>query len=553
MISQDFLKVQNYLTSLIPVEPKKVDLENIKYFLGLLGNPEQKFASVHVGGTAGKGSAAFLISSLLSSAGYKVGLHLSPHLEVVTERMQINGHLISQKRFCDLVSRLRGKAEEMKRKKGACPSYFEFLVAAAFVYFAEEKVDLAVVEVGLGGKLDGTNVLNPLVSVITNVEKDHTEILGKTLLKIAQDKAGIIKEGKTVVSAMTQTRVRDLIEKVSQEKRAKLLLADRDFTFKIKRTDEKGETFDLKTPQNFYSDLSLSLLGNYQVKNASLAIVVCEELKKFNFHLPEEVLRTTLSQVRFAGRLEKVESQPLVFLDGAHNPAKMRSLIGSLQKIFPQKKVLSVVAIKKGKDIKNMLKSLVKITRLFIFTTFQIETDTGQSGTNASSPKEISQALFAKAPFLIEPCAKKAVQKALKIARQDDLVLITGSLYLVGEVRDLWYSQKEVLAKQTMFPQSEAGNDFPHQVYDVAKKIPKGKVTTYGRIAKILGKSGAARAVGQALGKNPCAPIIPCHRVVASNGHLCGFAQGLKAKEKLLEKEGVKVVNSRVDLRKHLW
>lgn len=553
MISQDFSEAQKYLTSLIPAKQRKLDLKNIRYFLDLLGNPEKKFPSVHVGGTAGKGSTCFLIASLLSQAGYKVGLHLSPHLQVVTERMQINDRLISKDRFCELVVRLKTKAEEMKRKRGLRPSYFEFLVAASFLYFAEEKVDLAVVEVGLGGRLDGTNVLDPLMAVVTNVEKDHTEILGKTFLKIAQEKAGIIKERKTVVSGVTQKEVRDFLTEVSRQKKAKLLLVGRDFVFGIKQVNEEGVVFDLKTPHNFYPNLSLSLLGEHQARNVSLAIVVCEELKRFKFYLPEKTLRKTLSQLRLAGRLEKVADKPLVFLDGAHNPAKMRSLAKGIQTIFPQKKILAVVAIKKGKDIKNTLKPLAKIAQKFIFTTFQGETDTGKSGINSALPQNLAPILSPKRPFSLEPQAKKAVWAALKAARRDNLVIITGSLYLVGEVRDIWYPEKEVLCQRRMFVAPKGKENFFGQVYQLVRKIPQGRVVTYGQIAKVLGQPKAARVVGWALHKNPCAPIVPCHRVVAQGGHLRGFARGLKEKEKLLRKEGIKIIGSRVNLKKYLF
>ncbi|MBI4100732.1 methylated-DNA--[protein]-cysteine S-methyltransferase [Candidatus Microgenomates bacterium] len=553
MIKSDFQETEKYLSSLIPIKSVGMRLTRIKHLLNLLGNPEKKFPVVHVGGTAGKGSTAFLIASLFSAAGYKVGLHLSPHLQYVGERLQINNQPISPRRLVDLVEKIKPLAERMgqDRKLGK-PSYFEFTVAATFLYFAQEKVDLAVVEVGLGGTLDGTNVVDPLISVITNIQKDHTEILGNKILEIAKDKAGIIKEGRIVVSGVTQKEVCSLFEKISRQKHARLLLSTKDFNFKIKKINENGEIFDLQTPRNLYKNLSLSLLGGHQVKNATLAIVAAEELQKFDFRLPEKILRKTLSQAQFPGRLEKVQASPLVFLDGAHNPSKMQSLTKALKIIFPRKKIISVVAIKKGKNLQNTLKHLNKISQQFILTTFQVETDTLQAGLAATDPQELTKNITSK-EIMIEAKAKNAVRKALKIAHSQDLVLVTGSLYLVGEVRDLWYPRGEILRKQSMFSGSGKRKNFATQVYQAIKRIPKGKVATYGQIAKIVGNPGAARAVGRTLNKNPFAPIVPCHRVVGSDGHLTGFAKGLKAKEKLLKSEGVKIIKNRINLKEHLW
>ena len=257
-----FKEANEYLETLIPktyVTTHALKLERVIYLLKLLNNPHRKFKSIHIGGTSGKGSTAYFLSQLLTGQGYKVGLTISPHLQSVRERFQINGKLISEEKLIFYVNKIRPLVEKTEKDlRLGRPTYFESLVALAFDYFAREKVDIAVVEVGLGGKLDATNVIQPLISIITNVDLDHTDILGDTVEKIARDKSGIIKEGSPVVSGARQLAVKNIIAKKCAENKSRLFLINKEFNYKIKKTNFSGVSFDF----SWHPSLVFRL-GNY--------------------------------------------------------------------------------------------------------------------------------------------------------------------------------------------------------------------------------------------------------------------------------------------------
>lgn len=411
-----YREAKQYLESLIPDPEERrkgnLRLERIRHLLELLGNPQNRFKSIHIGGTSGKGSTAFLISSLLVSAGYKVGLHLSPHLQVITERMQVNNRFINVKDFVKLVNDIQPLVDRVEREgRFGRPSYFEVLVALSFQYFAIKKVDIAVIEVGLGGTFDATNVIHPLVAVITNVSLDHTDILGDTIEKIAQDKAGIIKEGIEVVTGASQMNVIEIIEKRCKEKGAQLT--------------------------------KMKISGLFQEQNAALAIAAVKKLEKQRFFVSHEVIKKILHEATFAGRLEIVRKDPLTIVDGAHNPAKMQALVGSLKVLFPKKKFISIIAFKKGKDIKAMLQELLPITSKFVLTRFHSATDTGP---DVSMPlDQITRVLSSIAPNT----PYHVQEKITKLPTRP--TLITGSLYLVGELRNRWYPWRKVLENRTWY------------------------------------------------------------------------------------------------------
>lgn len=409
-------KAKRYLESLIP-DPEarrqgNMRLDRIRHLLAFLGNPQNQFKSVHIGGTSGKGSTAYLISSFLARAGYKVGLHLSPHLQVITERMQINNRFISENDFDRLVNEIQPLVDRVGREGGfGNPSYFEVLVALSFHYFAIKKVDIAVIEVGLGGTLDATNVIHPLVAVITNVDLDHTEILGSTVEKIASDKAGIIKGRIDVVTGATQPGVLEIIEQRCKQKHAKLT--------------------------------KLALSGLFQEQNTELALAVIKTLEKHGFFVSDEIIKKTLREATFAGRLEIVKKDPLTILDGAHNPTKMQALVKALQQLFPKAKFTSIVGFKKGKDAESMIKELLPVTSKFVLTRFHLTTDTG--GDMSVDPKKIAEMvrdMRSSTPYIIQE--QEAILPSSK-------TLFTGSLYLVGEFRNRWYPWQKVLENRTWY------------------------------------------------------------------------------------------------------
>ena len=416
MYIKTYQQAQRYLESLIPDPEAKrkgnLRLERIRDLLALLRNPEKKYKSVHIGGTSGKGSTAYFVSALLINAGYKVGLHISPHLQVLTERMQVNNRFIKEEKFVSLVNDVQALVEEVeKRGVYGKPSYFEVLVALSFQYFAIEKVDIAIIEVGLGGTLDATNVTHPLVGVVTNVSLDHTQILGNTVEKIARDKAGIIKQGIEVVTSAIQPSILHIIAQRCKKMGARLT--------------------------------TLKPTGLFQEQNTALALAVVKKLEGQGFFVSDEAIQRTLQKARFAGRLEVMQESPLVILDGAHNPAKMKALIVSLQKLFSMMTFTSIVAFKKGKDVKTMLKELLPVTNEFIFTRFHITTDTGgDMSLNPEGIVAILREINSPIPYTIQE----------KVILPDTPTLITGSLYFVGEMRNRWYPWQAVLEKRSWYP-----------------------------------------------------------------------------------------------------
>lgn len=432
-----------YLESLIPkagTPPmQNLRLERIQALLARTGNPERSFKSVHVGGTSGKGSTCYLISSILTAAGYKTGLHVSPHLEYIGERLQINGTPIAEHDFAGLVSWIQPFVEETGRTGDfGVPTYFEVLVALAFEHFRRSGVEIAVVEVGLGGERDATNVLTPLVAVLTNVDLDHMEILGNTVEEITRDKAGIIKKDIWVVSAAKQPSVREIIITRCREKNAPLTLVGKDATYSIAASDGNGSRFSLTAPQKSYQDLAISLLGRHQVENAACAVATVEALKLSGLSIPEEMTHTGLAACRVPGRMEIISRSPLIVLDGAHNPAKMRALTAAIREIFPDKKISCVFGAKAGKDVAGMLAPLAPLVASFHLTQSSAATDTGRSaGMDPATLVELLHAERVSVPIACGASVRETVQKARAALADDQLLLVTGSLYVVGEVRAL--------------------------------------------------------------------------------------------------------------------
>jgi len=450
-----------YLESLIP-DPKKVRhgnlrLERIEHLLKLIGNPHESFESVHIGGTAGKGSTAHITAALLKETGYKVGLHVSPHIEKINERIQANGHIITDKELVKLTRWLKPYVEQVgKEGKHGTPSYFEAIVALAFEYFKRKKVDIAVVEVGLGGTLDATNVLQPLVAIITNVHLDHTHILGNTVEKIARDKTGIIKKGTHIITAATQKSVLEIIKARCKAKNtASLTIVEclnfhsyekklrhpsrRQVRYVVTKNDLHGIEIDIHTPKNTYKKIRTTLLGAHQAPNIACAIAMTEALHEAGFTITERVIRKALKTVNIPARLELILSRfnldRKIILDGAHNPVKMRALARALKSIFPKQKIIFIFAVKKTKDVKKMLKAITPIAKHIILTQFRKTTD---YGTNASlSVNTLAKYMNAGHPYITKRTSHEALKYARKTAHKDDIICITGSLYLVGEVRSI--------------------------------------------------------------------------------------------------------------------
>lgn len=405
-------------------------LERVYALLRELGNPHTQYPTVHVGGTSGKGSASTMIASALTAHGKRTGLHTKPHLRSMVERARIDGRDISEERFADVLSDMLPGLDRVAAAHSR-PSYYETLLALAFLYFAQEAVDVAVIEVGVGGKLDGTNVLVPLVSAITNVGLDHTEILGDTLEKIAADKSGIAKPGVPLASAVEDAGARAVIENRCEEVGAPFLHV-RDCA-EIVRGDGHalGQSFGIVTETARYA-IDLPVLGDFQQTNAATAIVVLEQLPDELRPDPTAVERG-FAQLVLPGRMEYFPAFPGVVFDVAHNPDKVAHLVASLRALFPERRCSFVLAIGETKDAVEILRAFQGAPASFFFTSFEAA---GRPCIKPQRLASIAEGLGLWGRAMSDPV--EALSVARRNATASDLVVVTGSTFVVAELREWW-------------------------------------------------------------------------------------------------------------------
>jgi len=406
-------------------------LERMRAFLHRLGDPQNAYPSFHVGGTSGKGSTATMIAAALSASGRRVGLHTKPHLSSMVERARIDGIPIGEERFAGVLEEMMPAIEATARDDGR-PTYYETLLALTFLYFAREAVDVAVIEVGIGGMLDGTNVLIPVVSVITNVGLDHTDVLGETIEEIAADKAGIAKFGVPLVTDAKEPAL-SVIERKARESGAPLVRVESHTNVAVKDGTPYGQALAFETMSARY-DLELPVLGTFQRRNAATAITALE--------LAPATLRPSAAEIErgwarlvIPARMECFPGYPSVVFDIAHNPDKAASLAESLQEEFPGRRFTFVVAIGESKDAAGVLDAFFLLPASFVFTTFSAV------GRTPSSPQRLvrmAQARGLSARAIVDPV------EALSVARREGegskVVVVTGSTFLVGTLRDWWFS-----------------------------------------------------------------------------------------------------------------
>lgn len=405
----------------------RLGLKRITALLNSLDNPQKKLSIIHIGGTNGKGSTSAMIASILQRSGYKVGLYTSPHLNKFNERIRVNGREITDRRIVCLVKRIRSIAERQNIEL----TFFEFTTAMAFLYFAEEEVEIAVIEVGLGGRLDATNVCKPLVSVITNITKDHEAQLGDKISDIAFEKAGIIKNNGILISAETKPVALRVLRSECKKKRAEFYRINEDFFVYNNLSFKKGKVggfFTFKGRRWFLKKLNTSLLGRHQYINAACALASLELLDEAGYEISEYAIRKGLQDVFWPGRLEVVSEKPLVVLDSAHNPAGADILSKALQSEFRYKRLFLVVGIMKDKDIKGILSRLLPLAHTAILTQPQIK----RAASLSLLYKYIKQ--NAKCVKCIEN-VEDACRTALSMSSAADMLCITGSIFTVGEAR----------------------------------------------------------------------------------------------------------------------
>ena len=397
-------------------------LDQIKRILAAIGQPHSEVQAIHIGGTNGKGSTAAMVASILQKEGYRVGLYTSPHLVRFTERIKVNGKEIEEE---DVVSLTRWMREKIETAGIPSPfTFFDFTTAMALLYFNQRMVDLAVLEVGLGGRLDSTNVVDPVLSIITNIAKDHEEHLGKSLLKIAGEKAGIIKKGRPLITAVTQPHVLRLFSKICREKRSPYFRIGKEFRY----GSPQDGNFNYEGLRRKLWGIHLNLMGFHQIINATTALGAIEVLDDLGYPVSTDAMVEGLREVNWPGRLEMVSSSPKVILDGAHNPAGALVLKASLEKEFQYRRLILLFGMMKDKDIQSILRLLSPLADNIILT--RPHTDRAASPTLL---KEVLGQNGEKAEVIED--LKEAIDRGLSIASEEDLLCITGSLYTVGEAK----------------------------------------------------------------------------------------------------------------------
>nr|MBU1328643.1 bifunctional folylpolyglutamate synthase/dihydrofolate synthase [Candidatus Omnitrophota bacterium] len=445
----NYTKTIEYINSFVNFEkiPKyqyaaSFNLERMNAILDKLGNPHKNLNVIHVAGSKGKGSTCAILAYILKEAGYKVGLYTSPHLvdfkeriRILDHRPQTKGHrtdmfegMISEEEINEVVEGIMPVAEKFREHKilGKI-SFFEILTACTFLYFKKEQIDVAVLETGLGGRLDATNVTVPLVCGITNISLEHTDKLGDTLSRIAYEKAGIIKEQSLVVSVLQEKEAMDVIRKVCKEKKAKLYEVGKDIKCSIVNSNESGQIFDIESSWYSYKNLEIDLIGAHQIENASLSIGMLKAIEYKKFNIGEDDIREGLKRATWPGRLQIIQKKPYIILDGAQNPASMLALISSIKKIFRYKKLICVFGISGDKDIKGVSGILDTVSDIIILTK-------AKDNPRAEDVSRLKKHFLDSRPGLEDSSdIDEAMQKALKLANKEDLILVTGSLFIIGD------------------------------------------------------------------------------------------------------------------------
>ncbi len=394
----------------------KFGLSKTENILKAFGDPHKKKIYVHIGGTNGKGSVAVFIASVLKEAGYKVGLYTSPHLVRFTERFRINGEEIKREEAADLISELK-KSFFPKEP----PTFFEATTAMAIIYFARHKTDIDIMEVGMGGRLDATNVIHPAVSVITNIGLDHQQYLGSRLIDIAKEKAGIIKNGVELVTGVSQPKLVSFFKEIASQKNAPFFRIGTDIRYRSRNgfVDYYGIKAELK-------GLKTRMDSLFQARNVATSVAVLELLREKGFKIEDEAIYRGIKNAFWPGRMHVISDSPLIILDGAHNSPAVKMLFRTIRERYPNKRIILVLGIMKDKNIKAMLRAIVPKSDYVIYTR--------PVYSRAAEPQLLESigVQFNKKGEVI-PKLTDAIERAKDIASSDDLILITGSLFTVGE------------------------------------------------------------------------------------------------------------------------
>lgn len=427
---------------------KDFKLDRMQELLDRLGNPQNQVPTIHVAGTKGKGSTCAMMAEMLSAAGYRVGLFTSPHVTRYEERILVNGQQLEPEELVSLVTDLSQVVEQLDREShGPGPTFFELTTALAWMQFARRQVDFAVMEVGLGGRLDSTNVCAPLATVITNISYDHTSLLGNTIEQITREKAGIIKPGVPVFSGVTQPEAIAVLEEISREKQAPLYLLQRDFS--STRADAPGaevlatgsglpcQQLEVRTPWSVLEQIPVSLLGTHQAINATLAVTVLDYLHQQGSNMTLAQLRKGMIELKWPARIEVVQKQPPVVLDTAHNGASIEALVETLETGFSEPERVLIFAVTRDKDVEEMLRTLLPHFQTVILTQYLSNPRRVPVEELQAITRTIQQELGNRSELVVTNSPEAAWMRARAEATEKTLICVTGSFFIAAEMREL--------------------------------------------------------------------------------------------------------------------
>ena len=427
----NYIDTVNYLYSL-QKHGIKLGLANTLEMMVILEEPQKSFRSIHIAGTNGKGSTATALSSILKECGFKVGLFTSPHLISFTERIRTNNIQISEQSVIALAAKIRSLIDGA----GLQPTFFEFVTAMAFHYFASENVDFGIIETGMGGRFDSTNVIEPDISIITNIGLDHCGFLGSSISDITFEKAGTIKPQVPVITTSKDPDVVEHLSDIAAERGSGIHVYDRDFSGSLLSMDDRHLEFNY-TGHGSYSNLSFPLSGRYQLLNACAAIRASELLMQKGLSIPDRAISEGLSKVKLEGRFEYVSEDPPIILDGAHNPAAISSLSASLGDLLPGKKIILVLGVMNDKDIGGIIEPIIHNAESIILTKAAYE----RSASTQRLAETINSLYRSGIKGAADISSTGNVREAINLARsrcgKDSVILITGSFYTTGEAKEL--------------------------------------------------------------------------------------------------------------------
>jgi dihydrofolate synthase/folylpolyglutamate synthase len=409
----------------------KFDLENITLLSERLGRPDRAYPSAHIAGTNGKGSTAAFLEAILRDAGFRTGLNTSPHLERINERIRVSGEEISDEALADVLSRVQAITEELLAvgKLRAHPTYFECVTAMAFEYFAQQRVEFGVFEVGLGGRLDSTNIVTPIVSIITRIDFDHENFLGHSLREIAGEKAGIIKPAVPVIVAEQRHEAREVIRNRAKELLSPVIETTEAFRIENESIEDghvRAQITEVAT--GWSTELAPSLPGRFQLQNALSALAAVRLLQQRGFRISDESIARGISTTVWPGRIEKIQSSPDIYLDGAHNPSAARELAHFVEESLKGKRIFLLYGALRDKAVDEVAGLLFPLAAEVVLTA-----PSTSRAISASQLEEIAAHYADKSTTIAD--AEDAIEYALAKASPGDVIFITGSLYLVGQLR----------------------------------------------------------------------------------------------------------------------